>query len=196
MLAPLPEQWMVLPSPVLCLLCCLLRIYHLCWVSIRLYFVSTGQSLLGWIVHCQHSVIVYMRPVLSLHYCHHKVLCMSSLCCTTASTECYVCFVRVALLPAQGATYVCLVCVALLPAQGAIYVLFVLHYCKRSMPLLNTASAVCRRWTQPVQCATVEHCQCSVPLLNTASTVSHAGAMISPLFIFIFTLFIIFTHSH
>ena len=127
MLAPSPEQWMVLPSPALCLLCCLLHIYHLCWVSIRLYFVSTGQSLLGWIVHCQHSEIVYMCPVLSLHYCHRKVLCtyvfialhycqhsmlcMFCSCCTTASAGCYV----------------CLVCVTLLPAQGAIYVLFVLH---------------------------------------------------------------------
>ena len=57
MLALPPEQWVVLTNPALCLLCCLLHIYDLCWVSIRLYFVNTVQSLLGQIVHCQHSVM-------------------------------------------------------------------------------------------------------------------------------------------
>ena len=153
MLAPPPEQWVVLPSPASCLLCCLLHIYHLCWVSIRLYFMSTVQSLLGWIVHCQHSVMCicvlfwvctnaiaryYIQYVfVVLHYCQRSMLCMFCSCCTTASAGCYV----------------CLVCVALLPAQSAIYVLFVSHCCQCNVPLLNTASTVCRCWTLPAQWA-------------------------------------------
>ena len=205
MLAPPPEQWVLLPSPASCLLCCLLRIYHLCWVSIRLYFVSTVQSLLGCIAHRLHSVMCMcvlfwvctnaiaryyvclccaallpaqyaMYVLFVLHYWQRRVLCVSCLCRTTASAGCYI----------------CLVCVALLPVQCA-----AVEHCQRSVPPLNTASAVCvPRWTLPVQCVAVEHCQCSVPLLNTASAVSRVGATISPLFIFIFTLFIIFTHSH
>ena len=63
---------------------------------------------------------VYMCPVLSSHYCHHKVLCMSSLCCTTASACSMLCVFCSCCTTASPGCYVCLVCVALLPAQGAI----------------------------------------------------------------------------
>ena len=143
MLALPPEQWVVLPSPALCLLCCLLRIYHLCWVSIRLYLVSTvATQFTGLDCTLLAQCDVYMRPVLSLHYYNRKVLCMSSVCCTTASTVCCACFCSCCTTASVGC-YVCLACVALLPAQGAIYVLFVLHYYQHSVQLLNTASAVC-----------------------------------------------------
>ena len=79
----------------------------------------------------------YMCPVLSWHYCHHKVLCVSSLCCTAASAVCH-CWT----LPAQ--------CTAV-------------EHCQHSVPLLNTASAVCRCWTLQAQCAAVEHCLRSEP---------------------------------
>ena len=126
------EQWVILPSPASFLLCYLLHIYHLCWVSIALYFEYCTEFI-GLDCTLPAQCDVHMCPVLSLHYCHRKVLCMSSLCCTTASAVCYVYFVRFALLP----------------AQGAMYVLFVSHYCQCRLLYMSclcctTASTVCR----------------------------------------------------
>ena len=140
---------------------------------------------------------VYMCPVSSLHYCHRNVLCTFLLCCTTASTACYVCFIHVTLLPAMvlcmscfvlhycqrsvpcmsclccstasAVYYVCLVCVALLPVQGAMYVLFVFAL----LPARGAMYVLFVFVLLPAQCAAVEHCKCSVPLLNTASAVCH-----------------------
>ena len=94
-----------------------------------------------------------MYVLFVLHYCHRRVLCVSCLCLHH--------------LPVQGAMYV-LFCVALLPVLCAMYVLFVLQYCQRSVLYMSclcctTASAVCRCWTLPAQCAAVEHCQRSEP---------------------------------
>ena len=105
-----------------------------------------------------------MYVLFVLHYCQHRVLCISCLCLHH--------------LPVQGAMYV-LLCVALLPVQCAMYVLFVLHYCQCSVPTLPAQCAAvehCKRSVAAVatlqaQCTAVEHCQRSVPLLNTASAV-------------------------
>ena len=128
----------------------------------------------------------YVRFFVVLHYCQRSMLCMFCLCCTTVSAGCYVlvcvhttfqcrvlcmsCFVLhycqrsvpcmscLCYSTSSAVCYVCLVCVALLPAKCA-----TVEHCKRSVPLLNTASAVCRCWTLQAQCAAVEHCQRSEP---------------------------------
>ena len=180
----------MLPSPASCLLCCLLRIYHLCWVSITSWFCEYCTEFTGLDCTLPAQCDVYMCPVWVCTTAIAMCYVCSLLCCTTASAVCYVCFVRVALLSAQGAMYlfvfaplasagfyvclalccttasavchVCLVCAVVLPAQCAMHVLFVLHYCQWSMPLLNILQA---------QYAAVEHCKRSVPLLNTANAV-------------------------
>ena len=168
---------------------------------------------------------VYMCPVLSLHYCHRNVLCISSLCCTTASVVCHVCLVRIALLPVQGAMYFLfkfsplpaqgamyvLLCVALPPVHCAMYVLFVVQYCQCSVLCMSclcwtTASTgyyVCLACVCTIASAGCYVFLVSVALLpgqcaavESAIAVSRAEATISPLFIFIFILFVIFTHSH
>ena len=103
---------------------------------------------------------VYMCPVLSLHYCHHNMLCMSSLCCTTASAVCYM-YVFFVLHYCQH--------------RSATYVLFVLHYCQRKVLCM---SCLCLHYCQrrvllyvhlvcvallPAHCAAVEYCQRSKP---------------------------------
>ena len=120
-----------------CVICCVFIISAGCLLC---YFCEYCTEFTGLDCTLPAQCDVYMCPVVSLHYCHRKVVCMSSLCCTTASAVCYICFVHVALLP----------------AQGVIYVLFVLHYCHRNVPLLNTASAVCHCLTLPAQCAVSE----------------------------------------
>ena len=200
-----------------CLLCYVLwvlcgvywaRLYSAMCICVQ-FWVCTTAIAMCYVLFCYAALLPAQYAIYALfvlHYCQHRVLCISCLCSHH--------------LPVQGAMYV-LLCVALLPVQCVMYVLFVLHYCQCSVPLLNTASAVwqlwntaravcrcstlkrsvsllntaiavCRCWILQAQCAAVEHCQRSVPLLNTASTVSRVGAMISPPFIFIFTFFKLF----
>ena len=68
-----------------------------------------------------------------LHYCQHSMLYMFCLCCTTASTGCYVFLVCVR--TTCQCRVLCTSC-------------FVLHYCQCSVPCMSclfctTASAVC-----------------------------------------------------
>ena len=160
-----------------CLLCYVLwvlygvhwaRLYSVMCICVQ-FWVCTTAITMCYVLFCYATLLpaqYAMYVLFVLHYCQYRVLCISYLCSHH--------------LPVQGAMYL-LLRVALLPVWCAMYVLFVLHYCQCSVPLLNTASTVCRCWTLQAQCgscwtlqaqcAAVQHCKRSVPLFNTASAV-------------------------
>ena len=132
----LPAQCDVYMCPVLSLhycyrnvLCTFFVVLHYCQCSMLCMFcsccttVSAGCYVLLVCVHTTCQCRVLCMSCFVLHYCQRSVPCMSCLCYSTSSAVCYVCLVCVALLPAKCAT---------------------VEHCKRSVPLLNTASAVCR----------------------------------------------------
>ena len=141
MLALLLAQWVMLFNVLSAVyLSSLLGIYYVMFYEYCTEFIGLDCTLPA---QCD----VYMCPVLSLHYCHCNMLCMSSLCCTTVSAVCYVCLVRVTLLQAQGAMYVLFVLQHYCQCRVLCMSCFVLHYCQRSVPCISclcctTASAM------------------------------------------------------
>ena len=188
--ALLPAQCAVHVSPVLCLLNVLpaqfamrgydKSSYYYFILLFLLFCVCTTASAVCCV--CKSYVVfallpaqgaVCISPVLCLHYCQRRVLCLQVLCCvsTTVSAVCCVCK--------------CCVVFALLPAQCAVCVspMLCLHYCQRSVLccVRTTTSAVCC-----VRKSCVLFAQC------TASAVCRAGAMISSLIIILFCYFLLF----
>ena len=132
----LPAQCDVYMCPVLSLhychynvLCTFFVVLHYCQRSMLCMFCSccttvrAGCYVLLVCIRTTCQCRVLCMSCFVLHYCQRSVPCMSCLCYSTSSAVCYV----------------CLVCIALLPAKCA-----AVEHCKRSIPLLNIASAVCR----------------------------------------------------